>query len=445
MTLSERVQQIEETASHSIHDSEKSSLSVEELRRDVRERTSLEMLAAIMIDNPQRARNELRSSCRHVLAESKWASLSGLEKRQLTDELIDVVFGMGPVEGLIEDERITEIMINGSRSIYFEMEGKLIRSELAFESDEQVRVLIDRIIGPLGRRIDESSPLVNARLPQGHRVHAVIPPITPDGPHLTIRAFTRKTMTLDDMKANGSFDEKVAAFLRWLVLARRNVVVSGGTGSGKTTILNALSCVIPHDERVITIEDSAELKFDEHPHVVRMEARPMNAEGTGEICIRELVINALRMRPDRIIVGECRGGEALDMLQAMNTGHDGSLTTLHANSPEDIIDRMVTMVRYAVSLPVDAIEAQIGNAFDYVIQVARGRNGNRFIAVIGEMVYDRVARRCSVARVFERGDFESKGTWVACPRLVEDLIGYRSCPSIESEEVQSWKHSLFGE
>lgn len=210
-------------------------LTVEELREDVREWVSFETIAAILVDNPQRARNELRTACRRALSEQKWDALSGAEKRQITEEMIDVVFGMGPVEGLIADESVTEIMVNGANSIYFERDGKLESCDLTFDSDEQVRVLIDRIIGPLGRRIDESSPMVNARLPQGHRVHAVIPPITPDGPHLTIRAFTRKVFTLEEMESRGSFGSDVRLFLKWLVQTRKNVVVSGGTGSGKTS------------------------------------------------------------------------------------------------------------------------------------------------------------------------------------------------------------------
>lgn len=410
MSLTERVKETESLISMSLGDGP-AALTVEELREDVGRLTSFEAIAAIMASNPQRAKNELRAACRHALAEPKWASLSGAEKRRMTQELIDVVFGMGPIEGLLSDEGVTEIMINGSKSIFFERGGQLEKSDLSFDSDEQVRVLIDRIIGPLGRRIDESSPLVNARLPQGHRVHAVIPPIAPDGPHLTIRAFTKRVMPLEEMMERGSFDAQVMGFLAWLVRARKNVVVAGGTGSGKTTMLNAMSRLIPPGERVVTIEDSAELKFEECNHVVRMEARPKNAEGLGEVTIRELVINALRMRPDRIIVGECRSGEALDMLQAMNTGHDGSLTTLHANSPEDVVDRMVTMVRYAVDLPVDAIEAQIGNAFDFIVQVRRGKDGSRFLSAISEVVYDRALRKCSVRRIYERAEFDEPGVW----------------------------------
>lgn len=444
MSLTDRVRQVEGlNSSASVRDLG-SKLGVEELRRDIRGWTSLEAIAAIMVDNPQRARNELRSSCRHALAEPKWDSLSGAEKRALVEELIDVVFGMGPVESLVDDESVTEIMVNGSGSIFFERDGRLVKSDLTFESDEQVRVLIDRIIGPLGRRIDESSPMVNARLPQGHRVHAVIPPIALDGPCLTIRAFTRKVMPLEEMRDAGSFDGSVMAFLGWLVRARRNVVVSGGTGSGKTTMLNALSLLVSPDERVVTIEDSAELKFDEVNHVVRLEARPRNAEGTGEVTIRELVINALRMRPDRIIVGECRSGEALDMLQAMNTGHDGSLTTLHANTPEDVVDRMITMVRYAVNLPVDAIEAQIGNAFHYIVQVSRGRDGSRFLQAIAEVVYDRKKRVCSIERVFERESFSDAGAWSRVPSLAEEVRAHPASFPISVDEVDAWEEEVFG-
>lgn len=324
MTLIDRVRAAE---SSSIGEAMNLSnpLGVERLRQEIRKITSLEAIASIMDKNPQRARNELRAACRQVLAEHDWDSLSTTEKNSLTEELLAVVFGMGPIEGLIEDETVTEIMVNGAGNIFFERDGRLMESDLSFESDEQVRVLIDRIIGPIGRRIDESSPMVNARLPQGHRVHAVIPPVALDGPHLTIRAFTRHVMTLEEMMEKGSLDMSIRIFLGWLISSRKNLVVSGGTGSGKTTLLNALSRLISPEERIITIEDSAELKFNEHHHVVRLEARPRNAEGEGEISIRELVINSLRMRPDRIIVGECRSGEALDMLQAMNTGHDGSL------------------------------------------------------------------------------------------------------------------------
>lgn len=442
MSLMERVRAVADVNNATASGSAPQRLTVEDLREDVREWTSFETIAAIMTDNPQRARNELRTACRHALAEQKWEVLSGADKRRMTEELIDVVFGMGPIESLVADESVTEIMVNGSQSIFFERAGKLMECDLHFDSDEQVRVLIDRIIGPLGRRIDESSPMVNARLPQGHRVNAVIPPITPDGPHLTIRAFTRHVMTLEEMEERGSFDLPMGAFLRWLVVSRKNVVVSGGTGSGKTTMLNAMSCHIPTDERIVTIEDSAELRFQEGLHVVRMEARPRNAEGEGEVTIRDLVVNALRMRPDRIIVGECRSGEALDMLQAMNTGHDGSLTTLHANSPEDVLDRIVTMVRYVMDLPVDAIEAQIGNAFDYIVQVSRHCDGSRFLSVVAEVSYERKTRTCRIKRLFHREAPDVPGVWEHCPKVISEL---EQKGVANAEEVESWKRTVFGE
>lgn len=441
MTLMERVRVAQDLSAHAHAAEGAGRCSVEDLRREVQKRISLEAIAVVMASNPERARNELRTACRGVLAEARWADLSPAEKSRLVEELVDVVFGMGPIEGLIYDESITEIMVNGSRSVYFERDGKLERSELSFESDEQVRVLIDRIIGPLGRRIDESSPMVDARLPQGHRVNAVIPPVSPDGPVLTIRAFSRRVMTLEEMVRRGSFDDDMRIFLGWLVTARKNVVVSGGTGSGKTTLLNALSCLIPHTERVITIEDSAELKFEEHPHVVRLEARPRNAEGEGEITIRDLVVNALRMRPDRIIVGECRAGEALDMLQAMNTGHEGSLTTLHANSPEDVVERMVTMVRYAVNLPIDAIEAQIGSAFDFIVQVAREPGGKRYMAQIAEVSFNRAERCCVIERVYEHEMFAEVGAWQRRPAVLDELIERRV--ALE-QEVKAWERRVFG-
>lgn len=445
MTLAERVRAIESTSASSLEEKSVNRLTVEDLRGDVRKVISLEGVASMLVESPQRARNELKSACKQVLSGERWGVLTGVEKRSLTEELLDVVFGMGPVEGLIDDESVTEIMVNGSRSVFFERDGRLIKSDLHFESDEQVRVLIDRIIGPLGRRIDESSPMVNARLPQGHRVNAIIPPVAIDGPHLTIRAFTRHTITLDEMLSSGSLEPSVMRYLEWLVRLKKNVVVSGGTGSGKTTMLNALSCLIPQDERILTIEDSAELRFKEHEHVVRMEARPRNAEGEGEISIRELVINALRMRPDRIIVGECRGGEALDMLQAMNTGHDGSLTTLHANSPEDVVDRMVTMVRYAVDLPVDAIEAQIGGAFHSIVQVSRGLNGARFLSAISDVAYDKERRRCKVVRVYERKDHSLPGAWVDRPRLVSEILESSVASPDLKREVSLWSADSFGE
>ena len=279
--------------------------------------------------------------------------------------------------------------------------------------------------------------MVNARMPEGHRVHVVIPPLAPDGPIVTIRKFTQRVITLQEMERFGSIDGHLRRFLEWAVLARKNVVVAGGTGSGKTTLLNALSCCIPAGERIVTIEDTAELRFLEHPHVVRLEARPRNAEGAGEVTIRDLVINALRMRPDRIVVGECRGAEAVDMLTAMNTGHDGSLTTLHANSPRDVLSRVVTMVRYGVDLPVDVIEANAASAFDVVVQTSRALSGRRCVTHVSELSYDQRERTCFVRTLFERRSPEEAGRWRALPDWVDDLpetIG------LDGEEVSEWKH-----
>ncbi|MED9873515.1 MAG: ATPase, T2SS/T4P/T4SS family, partial [Eggerthellaceae bacterium] len=295
---------------------------LEVLRSRVSEIIPSVQAARLIALNPHQARNELRLACEQVIKEEPWLVKQPLTIESLIERYLDDVFGLGPLEDMLADESITEIMVNGSHSLFYEREGILQRAAQSFSDDGQVYALIDRIIGPLGRRIDESSPMVNARLPQGHCVNAVIPPLAIDGPVVTIRKFRSHAFSLEEMRSIGSFDSQTEQLLRWAVLRRCNIAVSGGTGSGKTTLLNALSAVIPFSERIVTIEDSAELRFTEHPHVVRLEARPQSAEGVGEITIRDLVVNSLRMRPDRIVVGECRGAEALDMLQAMSTGHD---------------------------------------------------------------------------------------------------------------------------
>lgn len=274
-------------------------------------------IARLIARNPNQARNEIRLTCEKVLDEEPWLVPEALSKSETIESYLDEVFGFGPLETMLADESITEIMVNGSDSLFYEKEGRLFESESCFDNDAQVYALIDKIVGPLGRRVDESSPMVNARLKQGHRVNAVIPPLALDGPVVTIRKFRSHIFSLDEMRELGSFDDQVAVLMKWAVLRRCNIAVSGGMGSGKTTLLNALSSLIPPGERIVTIEDSAELRFTEHPHVVRLEARQRNAEGVGEVTIRDLVINSLRMRPDRIVVGECRGAEALDMLQAI--------------------------------------------------------------------------------------------------------------------------------
>lgn len=409
---------------------------LEDLRSQIQRYVSIDDIASMMAENPGRARNELKCACRQSFEDASWASLSEDRRRTLVEQLVDEVFGFGPLQPLLADDEVTEIMVNGPDSVYFERDGKLHRSDQRFASVDQLRALIDRILGPLGRRVDEASPLVNARLPEGHRVHVVIPPLVLDGPVMTVRKFAKRVMRLEDMVAQGSFDQVMRQCLVWAVRARRSIAVSGGTGSGKTTLLNALSCALPQSERIITIEDSAELRFLEHPHVVRLEARPRSAEGTGEVPIRELVINALRMRPDRIVVGECRGAEAIDMLQAMNTGHDGSLTTLHANSPVDVVSRLTTMVRYAVDLPVDVIESNVASAFDVVVQTTRSLDGRRFVSEVAELEFDQERRRCEVHTLFMRESSSDAGAWAAAPRWLDRLPRMGVA---DWKEVERWK------
>ncbi|HOK04460.1 MAG TPA: CpaF family protein [Victivallales bacterium] len=313
---------------------------------------------------------------------------SGFQKENFSEvkkEIIQDILHLGPLEPLISDDSITEIMVINYKTIYVEQHGKISLSDRKFRSPEHLRTVVERIVSPIGRRIDESSPLVDARLPDGSRVNAVIPPVTPDGVCLTIRKFGKTVFNVEKLIEFGSMTPIMGEFLEACIKARKNIVVSGGTGSGKTSLLNALSNYLPSDERIITIEDSLELKLQQK-HVVRMEARPPNAEGKGEISIRNLVKNSLRMRPDRIVIGECRGGEALDMLQAMNTGHDGSLTTIHANSPKDTVSRLETLVLMAgMDLPLKAIRNQICSAVNLIVQTARYQDGSRKVSSVSEI------------------------------------------------------------
>jgi pilus assembly protein CpaF len=311
--------------------------------------------------------------------------LSRPERARLFEQIAAEILGLGPLQTLLEDDTITEIMVNGPKNIYIERKGKIHRVPITFESNDHVMRIIDRIVAPLGRRIDESSPYVDARLQDGSRVNAVIPPISLVGPVLTIRKFSKNPISVEQLVQFGSITQEAVQFLKACVEARLNIVISGGTGSGKTTLLNVLSSFIPADERILTIENAAELQLRQE-HVVTLESRPPNIEGRGEITIRDLVINALRMRPERIIVGECRGGETLDMLQAMNTGHDGSMTTAHANSPRDAISRIETMCLMAgMDLPIRAIREQISSAVDLICQQERMRDGTRKVTFITEI------------------------------------------------------------
>ncbi|MCX6028724.1 MAG: CpaF family protein [Chloroflexi bacterium] len=306
-------------------------------------------------------------------------------RQQLFREIVDEVLGFGPIEPLLADPTVTEVMVNGPRLIYAERKGHLSETEITFDDDDHVMRIIERIVRPLGRRVDRKSPMVDARLPDGSRVNAIIPPCAIDGPTVTIRKFSKDKLTIDDLIKFGSLTPQMAEFLKVCVRTRLNIVVSGGTGSGKTTLLNVLSSFIPEDERIVTIEDSAELQLHQK-HVVRLETKTPDLDGTGEVSIRGLVRNSLRMRPDRIVVGEVRGGEALDMLQAMNTGHDGSLTTVHANTPRDTVARLETLVLMAgMDLPLKVVRAQISSAINLIVQQARLRDGSRKVTNITEV------------------------------------------------------------
>jgi pilus assembly protein CpaF len=308
------------------------------------------------------------------------------ERRELVRQLTDDILGYGPLEPLLRDDSVTEIMVNAFDRIYVERSGKLERSEVRFVDESHVMRIIDKIVSQVGRRVDEASPMVDARLPDGSRVNAIIPPLALNGPTMTIRKFSRDPYTINDLISFGTLTARSAQFLAAAVKGKLNILISGGTGTGKTTTLNAMSAFIPHDERIVTIEDAAELQLQQD-HVITLESRPSNIEGTGEIKIRELVRNALRMRPDRIIVGEVRGAETLDMLQAMNTGHEGSLTTIHANSPRDALSRLETLVMTAgVELPHRAIREQIASAFDLLVQIQRLVDGSRRITHVSEVM-----------------------------------------------------------
>ena len=326
----------------------------------------------------------ISSYCQRVLDDNPMNVPRG-ERARIVADICDEILGLGPIEPLLKDDSITEVMINGPKKIFVERKGKLQLTNVQFHDDAHLMTIIERIVSPLGRRIDESSPLVDARLEDGSRVNAIVPPLSLIGPCVTIRKFSKNPLSIDNLVGFGSLSEEMAEFLQACVKARLNIMVSGGTGSGKTTTLNVLSSFIPDDERIVTIEDAAELRLQQQ-HVVTLESRPANLEGRGAITIRDLVRNALRMRPDRIIVGEVRSGEALDMLQAMNTGHDGSLTTGHANSPRDILSRLETMVMMAgMDLPVRAIREQIASALDLIIQQSRIQDGSRKITYITEV------------------------------------------------------------
>ena len=374
------------TATAAVPHSSQSSDALSGLKQRVGE-TLFERMGA-RVNDPNLGEGDLLASARDILAEiveSERVPLSSEERQRLVKEIGDDVLGYGPLQPLLEDPAVTEIMVNGPDSIFIERKGRLTLSGARFRSEDHLRQVIEKIVTRVGRRIDESSPLVDARLEDGSRVNAVIPPLAVNGSSLTIRKFAADPLKASDLVAFGSISPEMAELLDACVKAHLNIIVSGGTGTGKTTLLNVLSSFIPAGERIITIEDAVELQLQQD-HVVRLESRPANIEGKGEITIRDLLKNSLRMRPDRIVVGECRSGEALDMLQAMNTGHDGSLSTVHANSPRDAVSRLETLVLMAgMDLPLRAIREQISSAVDVIVQLTRLRDGTRRVTHVTEV------------------------------------------------------------
>jgi pilus assembly protein CpaF len=355
-----------------------------DLKTRVQNKLLSELDPSMDITRTEEVKRTIQELFEQILSEENIV-LSRPERARLFEQIAAEILGLGPLQPLLEDDTITEVMVNGAKNIYIERKGKLHRVPVTFENNDHVLRIIDRIVAPLGRRIDESSPYVDARLQDGSRVNAVIPPISLVGPVLTIRKFSKNPITVEQLVQFGSISMEALQFLKACVESRLNIIISGGTGSGKTTLLNVMSGFIPDDERIITIENAAELQLRQE-HVVTLESRPPNIEGRGEITIRDLVINSLRMRPERIIVGECRGGETLDMLQAMNTGHDGSMTTAHANSPRDTLARIETMCLMAgMELPVRAIREQVASAIDVIVQQERMRDGTRKVVTVAEV------------------------------------------------------------
>ena len=357
----------------------------QQIHKELVERMDIKRLAASRVDRAE-VTKKAKETIQAIVADVKGRLPPGIEPARLAQDVYNEALGLGPLEDFLADPEITEVMVNGHNQIYIEKNGRLVRTQQTFMDDTSVLAVIERIVSPLGRRIDESQPYVDARLPDGSRVNAIIHPLSLIGPCLTIRKFSKTPFTDTDLIGFGTMPRYIAEFVDICVQLRKNIVISGGTGSGKTTLLNVFSSYLPESDRIITIEDAAELRLTQ-THIVRLEARPPNIEGRGAVAIRDLVRNALRMRPDRIVVGECRGGEALDMLQAMNTGHDGSLTTVHANSPRDVISRLETMVLMSgMDLPIRAIREQIASAIDVVVHEARFSDGSRKVTRVTEIV-----------------------------------------------------------
>ncbi len=383
MSLRERLAQAGETATAlASHVSEENK---DEIKRSLHYLLIEEMRHEFDGNRDERAlRLELESRLGELLTREE-TPLSSADRREIIADVVDNILGLGPIQALLDDPTVTEIMVNNPTTVYVERGGKIHATDRRFIDEDHLRRIIDKIVGSVGRRIDEASPMVDARLPDGSRVNAVIHPLALNGPMLTIRKFSHDPYTMDDLLRFGTLTERTALVLEAAVRGRLNILISGGTGTGKTTLLNVVSGYVPGDERIVTVEDAAELRLHQ-AHVLRLESRPPNLEGKGEVTIRDLVRNTLRMRPDRIIVGEVRGAEALDMLQAMNTGHDGSLSTIHANSPRDALARLETMVLMAgFDLPIRAIRQQVSSALDMVVHLTRLRDGTRRITHIAEV------------------------------------------------------------
>lgn len=418
------------------------------LKKELENVYSIEALIGLKENEDQSTRLELQSALRMIINSLRCKEVSSLlqieedllacseaEQEKLIAGVIDNLFGFGPIEHLLQDDAVSEIMLNGCKSLFYEKSGRLFEIDNPYKDENEIRPLIDKIIAPLSKRVDELNPYVNARLPSGYRVHIIIPPLALDGSTVTIRKFREQILSFSELVENGSLDVSAAKFLSWAVELKKSMLVIGGTGSGKTTFLNALSTCIPSGERIITIEDSAELKFQNHPHVVRLEAREKNSEGKGEVSIQDLVINSLRMRPDRIIVGECRGKEAFDMLQALNTGHEGSLTTLHANSTRDALSRLTSLVRYAQDLNTNLIEEQIAQAFDLIIKVTRLVSGKRIVEEIAEISFESNKKQAIIKPIYQEDIYTHKRRWLTLPTWIEQITEAKIA---DKREVEEW-------
>ena len=442
MSVLERVREREGTIDESLVEAAAADELRVRLKRDLMERLGLSTVAAMASsEETGDARQELAVACQAILNSGDYGRMEAASRDRLIREVLDEILGLGPLQPLLDDPTITEVMVNGCDSVFFERAGVMSETDRVFRSSEQILMAVDRILAPLGRRLDESNPIVNARLQNGDRVNVVGSPIAVSGPVVTIRRFSDRIASLSRLVELRALPGWYAKLLSWAVRARKDIAVAGGTGSGKTTLLNALSCEIGHDERIVTIEDSAELRFDTHPHVVRLEARDASIEGSGAVTIRDLVKNALRMRPDRIVVGEVRGEECIDMLQAMNTGHDGSLTTLHAGSSREAILRLVLMARFGMDLPTDIIEEQVATALDIIVMSRRMPGGARVISsacLVGRREGGGVDLRKFV-------DFNPhSGEWrlLEVPAFVDELV---SDGMLDAKEVEQWRSSCLPE